>query len=68
MSASEEGAWAHGYWRSASHPNRGQRVASVAVQTRSTNLPALSLYESLGFAPAETATLYRLPATAPAPA
>ncbi len=47
---------------------REQMIASVAVQTRSTNLPALSLYESLGFAPAETATLYRLPATATPPA
>ena len=44
---------------------REQMIASVAVQTRSTNLPALSLYESLGFAPAETATLYRLPAGSP---
>ena len=47
---------------------REQMIASVAVQTRSTNLPALSLYESLGFAPAETATLYRLPAGVASPA
>ena len=47
---------------------REQGTASVAVQTRSTNLPALSLYESLGFAPSETATLYRLPAGAAPPA
>ncbi len=34
---------------------------SVAVQTRSTNLAALNLYESLGFQRVETSTLYRLP-------
>ncbi len=35
---------------------------AVAVQTAETNLPALALYESLGFRRIETATLYRLPA------
>ncbi|HMB02790.1 MAG TPA: GNAT family N-acetyltransferase [Isosphaeraceae bacterium] len=40
---------------------RGQMVAAVAVQTSSTNLPALALYESLGFRRVEETTLYRLP-------
>ena len=39
---------------------RAQATAAVAVQTRSTNLPALALYQSLGFEPVETATLFRL--------
>lgn len=41
---------------------RAESTATVAVQTRSTNLPALAFYKSLGFARVETATLYRLPA------
>ncbi len=40
---------------------RAQATAAVAVQTRSTNVPAQSLYQSLGFAPVETATLFRPP-------
>ncbi len=40
---------------------RAQATASVDVQTRSTNAPALGLYQSLGFEPVETATLYRRP-------
>ena len=40
---------------------RAQATASVAVQTRSTNAPALALYQSLGFEPVETSTLFRLP-------
>jgi ribosomal protein S18 acetylase RimI-like enzyme len=41
---------------------RAELTAVVAVQTRSTNLPALALYESLGFARVEISTLFRLPA------
>jgi ribosomal protein S18 acetylase RimI-like enzyme len=41
---------------------RENMISCVAVQTASTNQPALSLYESLGFQPVEQATLYRLPA------
>ena len=41
---------------------RTEMIAIVAVQTRATNLPALALYESLGFTSIETATFYRLPA------
>lgn len=44
---------------------RAQATASVAVQTRSTNAPALALYQSLGFEPVETSTLFRLPGGAP---
>jgi ribosomal protein S18 acetylase RimI-like enzyme len=40
---------------------RDQVVAVVAVQTDTTNTAALGLYESLGFQPIETATLYRRP-------
>jgi len=40
---------------------RGQWNEVVDVQTRSTNLPALALYASLGFARVETSTLYRKP-------
>ncbi len=40
---------------------RAQATAAVAVQTRSTNTPALALYQSLGFEPVETSTLFRLP-------
>jgi GNAT superfamily N-acetyltransferase len=40
---------------------RAQATAAVAVQTGSTNLAALALYQSLGFEPVETATLFRLP-------
>lgn len=43
--------------------SRGEMISSVALQTRATNTPALELYQSLGFAPSETSTLYRLPAT-----
>ena len=38
---------------------RSQWNEVIDVQTRATNLPALGLYESLGFARVETATLYR---------
>jgi ribosomal protein S18 acetylase RimI-like enzyme len=41
---------------------RAALFAAVAVQTASTNLPALALYESLGFRRVETATVFRLPA------
>jgi ribosomal protein S18 acetylase RimI-like enzyme len=40
---------------------RGEMVGAVAVQTSSTNLPALALYESLGFRCVEETMLYRLP-------
>ena len=40
---------------------RSQWNEVIDVQTRATNLPALGLYESLGFARVETATLYRRP-------
>jgi ribosomal protein S18 acetylase RimI-like enzyme len=43
------------------HHCRSQWGEIVSLQTRSTNLPALALYESLGFEPAQTATLYRRP-------
>jgi ribosomal protein S18 acetylase RimI-like enzyme len=42
---------------------RGELVGAVAVQTSSTNLPALALYESLGFRRVEETTIYRLPAS-----
>lgn len=45
---------------------RGQSTDAVAVQTRSTNEPALALYQATGFEPVETATLYRKPGGAPA--
>jgi ribosomal protein S18 acetylase RimI-like enzyme len=48
---------------------RENMVTRVAVQTSSTNQPALALYVSLGFEAVEEATLYRLPADrAPGPA
>ena len=40
---------------------RSQWNEVIDVQTRATNLPALGLYESLGFVRVETATLYRRP-------
>jgi ribosomal protein S18 acetylase RimI-like enzyme len=40
---------------------RSQWNEVIDVQTRATNLPALGLYESLGFIRVETATLYRRP-------
>lgn len=40
---------------------RAALLNAVVIQTSSTNLPALALYESLGFKRVETATLYRLP-------
>lgn len=40
---------------------RDALLNAVVIQTSSTNLPALALYESLGFKRVETATLYRLP-------
>lgn len=45
---------------------RAQATAAVAVQTPTTNAPALALYQSLGFEPVETSTLFRLPGGAPA--
>ncbi|SIO62987.1 Ribosomal protein S18 acetylase RimI [Singulisphaera sp. GP187] len=42
--------------------SRSEMISSVALQTRATNIPALELYQSLGFAPAESSILYRLPA------
>jgi ribosomal protein S18 acetylase RimI-like enzyme len=44
---------------------RAQATAALAVQTGSTNAPALALYQSLGFEPVETATLFRLPGGSP---
>jgi ribosomal protein S18 acetylase RimI-like enzyme len=44
---------------------RGQWGEVVSVQTRSTNLPALALYESLGFDRTDVATLYRRPGSRP---
>lgn len=41
---------------------RNQNTDVLAVRTSSENAPARALYESLGFEPAGTATLYRLPA------
>jgi len=41
---------------------REHAVARVEVQTSSTNRPALSLYQSLGFQAIEQSTLFRLPA------
>jgi len=41
---------------------RSEMLSAVSIQTRSTNIPALTLYQSLGFLPVETATLYRRPA------
>ena len=41
---------------------RAELIAVVAVQTPATNLPAMALFESLGFRPIETGTLFRLPA------
>lgn len=41
--------------------SKGNWTDAVSVQTRSTNLAALNLYESLGFQRVETSTLYRLP-------
>jgi ribosomal protein S18 acetylase RimI-like enzyme len=38
---------------------RTEMVSAVALQTRSTNEPALALYQSMGFVPVESATLYR---------
>lgn len=40
---------------------RARWAEVVEVQTRSTNAPALGLYQSLGFVRVETATLYRQP-------
>ena len=40
---------------------RAEGTATVSVQTRLTNTEALALYESVGFQPVETATLFRLP-------
>jgi len=40
---------------------RSQWGEVVSIQTRSTNLPALSLYESLGFEVVDRTTLYRRP-------
>jgi ribosomal protein S18 acetylase RimI-like enzyme len=44
------------------HQARVAMAARVFVQASALNHPALALYESLGFARSETATLYRLPA------
>jgi ribosomal protein S18 acetylase RimI-like enzyme len=40
---------------------RDQFTSVVSVQTSATNLPAIALYESLGFKQVEAAYLYRLP-------
>ncbi len=41
---------------------RADMTSAVVLQTRSTNVPALQLYESLGFQRVGTTVLYRLPA------
>jgi GNAT superfamily N-acetyltransferase len=41
---------------------RERAIDRVEVQTLATNLPALALYESLGFRPCDQSTVYRLPA------
>jgi hypothetical protein len=41
---------------------REHSVALVEVQTLSTNVPALSFYQSIGFEPIDQSTVYRLPA------
>jgi ribosomal protein S18 acetylase RimI-like enzyme len=46
---------------------RAAMLDSVVIQTASTNLPALGLYESLGFKRVETATLFRRPGQAGPP-
>lgn len=40
---------------------RDQLAGTLVVQTMSTNLPALALYQSIGFEQTDTATLFRLP-------
>jgi len=40
---------------------REELITVVALQTNATNRPALELYQSLGFQPSSTSTLYRLP-------
>jgi ribosomal protein S18 acetylase RimI-like enzyme len=47
---------------------RAEMVGAVAVQTSATNLPALALYQSLGFRRVEETTLYRLPSEQAVPA
>ena len=37
-------------------------LSAVHVQTITSNLPALGLYEALGFQPVDQSTVYRLPA------
>jgi ribosomal protein S18 acetylase RimI-like enzyme len=37
-------------------------IGAVQVQTTATNLPALGLYQALGFQPIDQSTVYRLPA------
>jgi ribosomal protein S18 acetylase RimI-like enzyme len=44
---------------------RAEMTSVVALQTRATNLPALRLYESLGFQRVGTTVLYRRPGNAP---
>ena len=41
---------------------RSQLIEVVSLQTGETNAAALALYEAIGFARVDTATLYRLPA------
>jgi ribosomal protein S18 acetylase RimI-like enzyme len=41
---------------------RERAINRIEVQTVATNLPALALYESLGFRPHDQSTVYRLPA------
>jgi ribosomal protein S18 acetylase RimI-like enzyme len=40
---------------------RAEMTAAIAIQTSSTNLPAIALYESIGFQRVEETTIYRLP-------
>jgi GNAT superfamily N-acetyltransferase len=47
---------------------RENLIASVAVTTSSVNLPALALYESLGFRQTDQSTLYRLSSQVDRPA
>ncbi|WP_435017617.1 GNAT family N-acetyltransferase [Tundrisphaera sp. TA3] len=46
--------------------HRGRWGEIVAVQTDATNLPALGLYQGLGFVPTGTSTLFRRPGGPPA--
>ena len=46
---------------------RSEMLSVVSLQTNSTNAPALALYQSVGFQPVETATLFRRPGAVDSP-